>query len=172
MEELVEVLEENGEAKGFSIDKSIAHQQGICHGISAVAIIDNGRVLLQKRSKNKKIEPNKWDLSSAGHIDYNEPKEEAMVREIKEELGLDVNEDELELIDNNLIKFQLKDTYLNHFTYLFIIRKNINIRDVKISKEEVSEIRFFNKQEYLDLLKSNEIVVGLKYCNKIIDYLR
>ena len=172
MEELVEVLEENGEAKGFSIDKSFAHKEGICHGISAVAIVDNGRVLLQKRSKNKKTEPNKWDLSSAGHIDYKETKEEAMVREIKEELGLIVHEDELELIDTNLIKFQWKDLYLNHFTSLFLLKKNINIQDIVISKEEVSEIKFFNKQEYLDLLKSNEIVVGLKYCNKIIDYLR
>ena len=132
MEELVEVLEENGGSKGFSVDKSFAHKEGICHGISAVAIVDNGRVLLQKRSKNKKTEPNKWDLSSAGHIDYNETKEEAMVREIKEELGLDVNEDELELIDNNLIKFQLKDTYLNHFTYLFIISKTQQLNYINL----------------------------------------
>ena len=39
--------------------------------------IGNKKLLIQKRSSNKKTEPNKWDLSGAGHIDINETPEQA-----------------------------------------------------------------------------------------------
>ena len=57
MDELVEVLTEDGNLIGERINKISAHKNGICHGISAVALIDNnGRLLIQKRADTKKDE--------------------------------------------------------------------------------------------------------------------
>ncbi len=54
MEEYVEVLLQDGTNTKEKITKSKAHEDGICHGISAIAFInEKGEVLLQKRSSNK-----------------------------------------------------------------------------------------------------------------------
>lgn len=54
MDELVEILTEDGKHTGEKISKAIAHKEGICHGISVIALIDNqGRLLIQKRAEKK-----------------------------------------------------------------------------------------------------------------------
>ena len=47
-----------------------------------------GEVYLQKRPEWKDIQPGKWDTSVGGHIDYGETPEQALVREVGEELGI------------------------------------------------------------------------------------
>lgn len=174
MDELVEVLTEEGKPVGEKISKFTAHKQGICHGISAVALIDNsGRLLIQKRAKTKKEEPNKWDLSGAGHIDVDETPEETAVREIYEELGIKVEEDELKLIGTYLNKIKLNTKiHINHFTYLFIIQKDISIGNIVIQKSEVSDIMFVDKKKYIDLLNNGNMVEAAKYCDKVLDYIK
>ena len=173
MDELVEILTETGENTNKNISKHKAHKEGICHGISAIGLIDSkGRLLIQKRSKTKKDEPNKWDLSSAGHIEFNEIPINAAIRETHEELGIIINENDLVLIDTYLNKVKLSnDIYINHFTYLYIVKKDIDISKIKILEKEVEEIKFINKEEYNDLLNNNKMVEGMKYCNKLLEYI-
>ena len=47
-----------------------------------------GEVYLQKRPEWKDIQPGKWDTSVGGHIDYGETPEQALTREVREELGI------------------------------------------------------------------------------------
>ena len=174
MDELVEILTEDGKLVGKRVNKSIAHKEGICHGISAIALIDkNGRLLIQKRSPNKKDEPNKWDLSGAGHIDINETSEEAAVRELYEETGIKIGTEEIKLIDTYLNKIKLNTGVLiNHFTYLFLIKKNINLSDIKKQESEVSSVRFVDKKKYIELSNNEEMVEAMKYCNKVLDFMK
>ncbi len=52
-------------------------------------LFKNGRVLILKRREDEDISPGKWD-SIGGHLHLNESGEECMLREAKEETGLDV----------------------------------------------------------------------------------
>ncbi|MDE5539880.1 MAG: NUDIX hydrolase, partial [Bacilli bacterium] len=89
--ELIEIVDEKGEFTGEIIDKEEAHDRNLLHNEVATFIInDKSQVLLQKRSPNKRFHPNKWALC-AGHVDAYESLEEAAIREIKEEVGLDVD---------------------------------------------------------------------------------
>jgi len=47
-----------------------------------------GELYLQKRSMTKDIQPGKWDTAVGGHIDYGETVEEALYREVREEIGI------------------------------------------------------------------------------------
>lgn len=174
MDENVEILTEDGKKVGKNINKSIAHKEGICHGISAIALINKDeKLLIQKRAKTKKDEPNKWDLSSAGHIDINESPEQAATRELYEETGIKAEEDELKLIDTYLNKIKLNTgTYINHYTYLFLIKKDINIDDVKKQESEVSDILFVDKKKYIELINNSEMVNAIKYCEKVLEYIK
>lgn len=47
-----------------------------------------GEVYLQRRPTWKDIQPGKWDTAVGGHVDYGEAPEEALRREVREELGI------------------------------------------------------------------------------------
>ena len=173
MDEIVEILTEDGKETYKRINKTIAHKEGICHGISAIALIDkDGKLLIQKRSANKKNEPNKWDLSGAGHINIDETPEKAAVRELFEETGIKVEIEELKLIDTYLNKVKLdKNTFINHYTYLFLVQKDIDIKTLKMQESEVSEVIFVDKKKYNVFFNNKEMVEAIKYCNKVLDYM-
>ena len=173
MDEIVEILTEDGKKTGKRIDKSIAHKESLCHGISVIALINkDGKLLIQKRSLDKKTEPNKWDLSGAGHINIDETPEQAGVRELFEETGIKVKTEELKLIDTYLNKVKLdNNTFINHFTYLFLVQKDININNIKMKKSEVSSAIFIDKKKYIELFNNKEVVEAIKYCNIVLDYM-
>jgi len=57
--------------------------------VSAVALVDvDGHVLLGKRLKNKHM-ADKWEFPG-GKVEAGETPEQALIRELKEELGIDV----------------------------------------------------------------------------------
>lgn len=49
---------------------------------------EQGELFLQKRAMSKEIQPGKWDTSVGGHIAFNERLEDALLRESKEEIGI------------------------------------------------------------------------------------
>ncbi len=61
-------------------------------GLSVKAVIedDAGRILMLRRSESSTVWPGLWDLPG-GKPDLGEPFDAALVREVKEETGLDVN---------------------------------------------------------------------------------
>jgi len=76
-----------------------AHTLGIRHKTSnVILLLDDGRVLLQQRSKGKDLFPNKWTISAGGHISDKDGKaptadtRKALQRELFEELGLNVED--------------------------------------------------------------------------------
>ena len=71
--------------------------RGECHGGSKLlhpvvhlhVFNSNGQLYLQLRPKWKDIQPGKWDTAVGGHVDYGEETEDALRREVREELGLE-----------------------------------------------------------------------------------
>jgi isopentenyldiphosphate isomerase len=81
------------DAKGTVIGKAT---RGECHSGSLLlhpvvhlhVFNSQGAVYLQKRPEWKDIQPGKWDTAVGGHIDYGETPKEALMREVREELGI------------------------------------------------------------------------------------
>lgn len=71
-------------------------ERAVCHNGSLLlhpvvhlhVFNSRGELYLQKRPAHKDIQPNKWDTSVGGHIDYGETVEIALEREVREELGI------------------------------------------------------------------------------------
>ena len=78
---------------------------------------DKKELLLQKRSATKKSHPNCWDISGAGHIRAGESVIEGAIRELKEELGIEANENDLRFIDIVKSTKILKTKNLDMFIY-------------------------------------------------------
>lgn len=70
--------------------------RGACHGGSMLlhpvvhlhVFNSRGELYLQKRPLWKDIQPGRWDTAVGGHVDWGESVEEALRREVREELGI------------------------------------------------------------------------------------
>ena len=89
MEELFEIYDESGQCLGTA-PRSVCHgNPRLLHRTAHVVVFSTtGRVLLQKRSRHKDIQPGKWDTAVGGHLMPGENYEQAARREMQEELGL------------------------------------------------------------------------------------
>lgn len=125
-----------------------AHKKGILHREAAIFILNSSKqVLLQKKKDNKK-----WDFSSAGHLSFSESYQKAAIRELKEELGIDVKKEELIEIAYKQLD-TIKPGFINKkFIKAFLIRKDISVKAYTIQKDEVIEVKYFTKEEILELL--------------------
>ena len=64
MEEFFDVLTEKGQYAGNIETREQCHKQGLWHKAVVVFIINSKKqVLLQRRSPNKKMWPNMWDIT-------------------------------------------------------------------------------------------------------------
>lgn len=59
------------------------------YGITCVVMNPKGQIILLKRSPDKKYFPNKWFFVSAGPLSAKSDKKQIVLREIKDELGVD-----------------------------------------------------------------------------------
>ena len=153
--EIIDIVDENGIPTGETIDRAIAHQTGVRHRTTHIWIVrkkaDDIQILLQKRSKNKDSFPGCFDISSAGHIPAGDDFVESGLRELKEELGLVVEEDEL-VECGNIHIFTENEFHGIHYvdsqiSKVFLLWKDIEIEDLKLQTEEIESAMWMDFQE-------------------------
>ena len=175
MDEKFDVLNEFGEFTGKIATRDECHQKGFWHRAVYGFIIDkNSNVLLQKRSSRKKLWPNKWDITIGGHVEAGEFGRQAIIRECKEELGIDVKESEVRYLVSSTSIYTKNDIINKHFDECYLILKDIEISDLKLQKEEVADVKYFSKKELLQRIKNNydgltEKTVSWHFLKKILD---
>ena len=94
--EYFDLLDENGNKTGKIKLRAEVHRDGDWHkSVHRWIINNNGDILLQRRCATKDSNPNMLDISSTGHLSAGEYSLTGAIRELKEELNLDVNKEEL-----------------------------------------------------------------------------
>lgn len=168
MSEILDIVDENGQPTGQTVDREIAHEQGIRHRTAHVWIVrkNEGRieVLLQKRASNKDSFPGRFDTSSAGHIRAGDEPRSSAIRELKEELGITATADELKYTDKFVIQYE-KEFYGKMFkdseiAFVFIYTKPVSIEDMTLQEEELDGAEWFEiNYVYEECKKHNQ-----KFC--------
>ena len=156
MEEYFDVLNEKGMYTGKIETREKCHKEGLWHKAVVVFIINSkGQVLLQKRSANKKMWPNMWDITAGGHVLTGEFGFEAIIREAKEELGINLSKDDMTFIGSS-ISTNIKGDIINkHFNEYYIANKDIDETKLKLQEEEVSDVKWIDKDEIIERIKDN-----------------
>ena len=120
-----------------------------------------GEILLTQRSKTK-THPGMWEPTS-GLLTAGEESIDGMIREIKEEIGLDVSKDELVLVKKIIEK--RKD--INFFRDIYVIKKDITLKDIKFSDREVIAAKFVTIKKLMEMIENKEAFEWLKYFEEI-----
>ena len=118
--------------------------------------------LIQKRQPWKIIYPNTWDCAVAGAAISGDNSEASAIREVKEELGLDLNLDTASLILSNRHTSWFADTWL--------VTQNIDIEDIVLQVEEVADVKWVTRNELLEMIHSGDFV-NYSYMNTLFEIL-
>ncbi len=156
--ELVDIVDENNKLTGRVEERRVAYEKGLWRRtVSCWIMNDKGEILLQKRANNKKRNPNKW-AKTGGQVDSGETVENAIFREVKEELGIEIPKSQIRVIDIH------KRTDKNkRFSYNFIFIVDYKIHDYILQKEEVSEVKYVTIEEMELAKKDNDN--NYTFCN-------
>lgn len=172
-----EIYTEYGQKTGRLVGRGVVHSEGLWHRSVHVWIFNrNNEILFQKRARMKDSHPGLWDVSAAGHIAPGERPEQSALREINEELGLSVAEEELCFIDKRKITLiSQKGSFIDReFTFIYIYEWNGDPDSLTLQKKEVEEIQFFHIDHLKELLDNSAerrafVPHGEDYYSWIID---
>ena len=159
-EELLKVLDENGNDTGKLEKRSVMHEKQIFHNEIALWIIDkaNKKVLVQRRSPNKKLNPNKIGLC-AGHVVGNETIEEALFKEAKEEIGVDLKNYEVK----KLLTIKRVEPKNYNFAHHYYILADIPVDEFTIQEEELTEVFYMNYDKLKQMVKDGDDEIVIKW---------
>ena len=92
MEEFFDVYNPDGSWRGRFLRSECHGNPELIHKSVHVVVLDSTgtKILLQKRSHSKDIQPGKWDTAVGGHVAAGESVADAAIRELAEELGCDI----------------------------------------------------------------------------------
>ncbi len=157
MKEYFDILNENGEFINEVASREDCHKKGLWHKATVVFVVstDNKKILLQQRSATKKSWPNLWDITAGGHVLQNELGYQSVIRETKEEIGIDIKKEELEFIGATRSIDTAGIGPNKHYNEYYIVHKDINIDDIKLQTEEVQAVKWFNVEDIKNRINDN-----------------
>ena len=122
-----------------------------------------GEFLIQKRTPNKKFFPNMWSQTGGG-VDTGETTLQAALRECKEELGIDINPNNMELILSFKRKYDFVDVWR--------VKQDIDISELVLQEDEVADVKWATIDEIKDLMNSGKLAKSIEvYFNMFIELL-
>lgn len=155
-QELLDVVDENDQVVAVKTRGEI-HAKGLMHrAVHILVFNDKQQLFIQKRSMTKDESPGLWDTSAAGHVDSGETYSSCAIRELGEELGIQVSSPLQSLFkmspDN--------DTGWEHAT---VFRHNDN-GPFQLQTEEIDEGCWISADEMDKRVKSNDPSLTLIVC--------
>jgi NADH pyrophosphatase NudC (nudix superfamily) len=119
--------------------------------VMAVLSNEKGEILLTKRSKNK-IAAGKWECT-AGCVIAGEKSKDAIIREIKEEIGIMVNIENIEPVRSYIEDDALFD--------IWPIKTNCEVDKLVLQKSEVDEAKYATISPIKEIINSGEATKSL-----------
>ena len=151
--EYLDVLDENGNKTGKTKLRSEVHKDGDWHKVAFIFVVnDKGEIILQKRSKEKENSPNKWTASASGHLEAGDSDIDGAIRELGEEIGIKAKKDELEYLCTVKEQHLKSEKKIRHISNVYLLFKNVNLSDLVLQKEEVSDVKYVYYKEFEKLL--------------------
>ena len=137
--EIFPIVDEEGNVLG-RITRGEAHDgRKVLHRVVHLHVFNSkGQLFLQRRPHWKDIQPDRWDTAVGGHVDFGETIDEALKREVREELGI------TGFIPQKLGHYVFESRREKELVY---VNKTVYDGPIRPSSEELDGGRFFSPEE-------------------------
>ncbi len=146
--ELLDVYNEFGKPTGKVVQRGCKDAFAPGERIAvAIIYIENSKheFLIQKTSEKKGGNYS----STGGHVDHGETPLETIIREVKEELGIDISNEKIEDLGFQIIDFPVR--------FIFYLKKDIDINDFVLQKDEVESVSYMNEEQIRNLIDKKQM---------------
>ena len=147
--ELLDVYDDNGNITGEYVERGPKTKELEPHKHIAICVIfiENSKhqFLIQKTSEEK----DSVFASTGGHVDKGETPSNSIIREVKEELGIDISNDNVESL--GFVRYE------RPLWYLYYLNKDIDINDIHVQEEEVQSVQYMSIDEINKLIENNQM---------------
>ena len=145
--EIFPIVDEYGNVIGSATRGECHGGAKLLHPVVHLHVFNSaGEVYLQRRPEWKDIQPGKWDTAVGGHIDYGETPEEALRREVREELGI------TDFTPEFVTKYVFESSRERELVY---VHQCVYDEPVQPSTSELDGGRFWTLQEIRDAIGNN-----------------
>ena len=148
--ELLDIYDDEGKPTGRVIVRDDKSEVITEHEHIAVTVIfienNENKYLIQKTSKEK----GGYYSATGGHITHNETPMSTILREVEEELGIQLKEEEIQ--DLGFIQYDMP------LRYLYYCKKDIPLETIKAQEEEVESVDYKTKEEIEELIDKKEFL--------------
>ncbi len=146
-EELFDIVDENGRVLGVAPRREVHGNPQLLHPTVHVHIVNRrGQLFLQKRAQTKDLYPGYWDTAVGGHVHHGEAIEQAMLREAREELGIDASK------ARPVMRYVMRNPYESELVHVFKLKHD---GPFKINRQEIEIGRFWSIFEIKKMLGQN-----------------
>lgn len=149
--ELWDIYDENRAKTGRTMVRGEEMQQGDYHMVVHVCIFGSDeKMLIQQRQPFKEGWGGMWDVTVGGSAVSGDSSRTAAVREVKEEIGLD--------IDLDGIRPVMTVNFERGFDDYYIIEKDVDITALTLQPEEVKAVKWADLDEICTMIDSGEFI--------------
>lgn len=156
MTEYVDMVDDDGTVIGKTTREKV-HIKGWLHPTVNILLFNSaGKVLLQKRSKNKLMFPLYWDVSVCEHVFSKESPSKAAARGLWEELSIKVK---IRLLRSHHIKisqYPIKNKMLREYELIKLYGGFFD-GEIKLDKKEVVSTMFVTISKLRELIYQSKI---------------
>ncbi len=139
-----DLYDREGRPLGKTINRGARFRSGEHHLVAHVWVVNSaGRMLIQRRSAKRRMMPNIWAITSGSAV-AGEDSATAARRELAEELGIHLPPEAFCLLGRLVRRNSLCDVYL--------VQRDIAVPDMKLQKEEVSQVRWVNGEQLFGMV--------------------
>ncbi len=159
--ELWDILSEDGTPTGKTVERGSQFSVGEYHLVVHIwPVAPSGAVLIQRRSRNKKLMPGEWAATGGAAI-TGESSYLAAKRELYEELGIDA--------DNLILLKRIKKH--NSLVDVYGLKCKYNTADLKLQKSEVADAKWVSLETLYKMIDTGEYHnYGKEYFNIVADF--
>lgn len=162
--EILDIYDNFGNKTGRVVERGNKNEVFSDNEHIAVAIIyienNDGDFLIQKTSKDK----GSHYSSTGGHVVHGEDPLTTIKREVKEELGIDISNDNIISLGNICVDFPVR--------FIFYLKKDIDLRNLNIQKEEVESVSYMSVKKIKEVLDKGLMNKGhYVVLEKVLEYL-
>ena len=141
------VIDTEGKIIGKATREQCHTNNTLLHPVVHLHVINKHKqLLLQKRNANKDVQPNKWDTAVGGHVDFGENIEQALYREVKEEIYLE------NFTPTPILNYIWKSDIESEMVYSFLTKYD---GELGFNTNEIQEIKFWSINEIANNLGKN-----------------
>ncbi|AGM97937.1 NUDIX hydrolase [Streptococcus iniae] len=136
---------------GEKMKRGSVFPEGAYHLVVHVCIFNKkGQMLIQQRQKDKEGWPNYWDVTIGGSALYGESSQEAAMREVAEEIGLN--------IDLKGVRPAFTINFNQGFDDTFLVQMDLDLESLVLQEEEVQAVAWAWQDDIKQMINDGHFI--------------